>query len=145
MTTEQELKTNKDVVRRTVEATWNQDYSVLDELCAPEFINHDVMVEGDIIGAEGMKQYFGEMHKAFSDTSYTINDIIAENDRVVIRGTARGKHTGEFNGIPASNKSFEVNDAIEFKLKDGKLVESWAIPDGLSMMQQLGAIPEQGS
>lgn len=145
MATEQELQTNKDVVRRTVEAVWKKDYSTLDELCAPEFINHDVMVDGDIIGAEGMKQYFDEMHNSFSDTEYTVNDMIAEDDRVVLRGTAHGTHTGEFNGIPATNKSFEVNDMIEFRLKDGKLVESWTIPDGLSMMQQLGVIPKQGS
>lgn len=145
MATEQELKTNKDTVRKAVEGLWKEDYSAMEDACAPEFINHDVMVEGDIIGAEGMKQYFQQLHTAFSDTSYSVEDIIAEDDRVIVRGRARGKHTGEFNGIPATNKSFDVTDAIEFKLKDGKIVESWTIPDGLSMMRQLGVIPEQGS
>ncbi|MFC6992370.1 ester cyclase [Haladaptatus sp. GCM10025707] len=145
MATDQSIEQNKDVARRALETLWRGEYDTIDDLCAAEFVGHDTTVEGDIIGPEGIKEYFRAIHAGLSETDYTINEVIAEGDRVVTRGTSKGMHSGELNGIPASNKAIEVNDIVEFRFKDGKIVESWAIPDGLSLMQQVGVIPEQGS
>ncbi len=141
----QTIEQNKDVARKSLEALWGQDYDTIDELCAPEYVGHDVTVDGDIMGPEGVKEYFRAIHAGLSETSYTIDDIIAEGDRVVTRGTSQGTHTGELNGIPATNKRVTVTDAVEFRIENGKVVETWAIPDGLSLMQQVGMLPEQGS
>jgi predicted ester cyclase len=82
---------------------------------------------------------------AFPDLHHTIEDMIAEGDRVVTRLTAEGSNTGQFYGMPATGKPVRVSEIAIFRIADGKIVEQWPQSDALGMMQQLGMIPTPGS
>ena len=81
------------------------------------------------------------IRSAFSGWHFTVEDVIAEGDKVVLRGTFRGSHTGEFFGIPPTGKQVEISGIHILTIKDGKVTEHWANNDDLKLMQQLGVIP----
>jgi steroid delta-isomerase-like uncharacterized protein len=90
-------------------------------------------------------EQFGRMiFGAFPDIQYTVEDLIAEGDKVVARFSARGTHRGEFQGIPATGRSASVTGIGIYRVASGKIVEQWGIFDQLGMMQQLGVIPAPG-
>ena len=78
--------------------------------------------------------------KAFPDKHITINDSMAEGDKVMVKLTCFGTHRGEFMGMPATGNPIEYEEVLIFRLKDGKIVEHWAVADALSLMQQTGAV-----
>jgi predicted ester cyclase len=98
----------------------------------------------EVHGPEGLKQLFTMLRTAFPDWSETIEDLMAEEDRVVFRVTGQGTHQGEFMGIPATGKPVTRPGIDIVRNVDGKLVEHWANIDQLGMMQQLGVIPPPG-
>jgi steroid delta-isomerase-like uncharacterized protein len=131
---------NKALVRRVVEDVYNQgNLAVADELAASDLLVH--MTSQEIRGREGAKQYVAALRAAFPDLHLTIEDQIAEGDRVVTRWTARGTHTGQFQGIPPTGKQVRVAGTDIDRIADSKVVECWSHVDDLGMMQQLGAIP----
>jgi predicted ester cyclase len=141
MSTEQ----NKALVRRLMEEVFNRgNISLVDELVAPDFVEHEELPPGIPPGRESVKQLSPIFHGAFPDFKITIDDIIAEGDKVVVRSTWSGTHKGEFMGIAPTGKSasFGVIDAI--RIAGGKVVEHWGQMDNLRMMQQLGVIPALG-
>jgi steroid delta-isomerase-like uncharacterized protein len=81
------------------------------------------------------------MRAAFPDTRMTIEDEIAEGDKVVIRWTIRGTHKGEYMGIAPTGKEVTVTGISVYRIERGKIVEDWSNNDMLGMLQQLGAIP----
>ena len=141
MSTEQ----NKVLVRRMVEQVFMQGKtSQADEFLAPDFVEHEELPPGIPSGREGVKQLTNMFRSAFPDFRATIDDIVAEGDKVVIRQTWSGTHKGEFMGVPPTGKSvsFGVIDII--RIAGGKFVEHWGQMDSMGMMQQLGAIPTPG-
>ena len=96
-------------------------------------------------GPDKMKEYVGVFHSAFPDFRVTLEDQIAEGDKVVNRWTVRGTHQGEFQGISPTGKEVEFTGIHMSTINDeGKLQESWENYDALGLMQQLGAIPAPG-
>ena len=140
MSTEQ----NKALVRRLEEVFNRGNISLVDELFAPDFVEHEELPPGIPPGREAVKQLTTMFRSAFPDFKATIDDIVAEGDKVVIRQTWSGTHKGEFMGVPPTGKSvsFGVIDIV--RIAGGKLVEHWGQMDMMSMMQQLGAIPTPG-
>jgi steroid delta-isomerase-like uncharacterized protein len=141
MSTEQ----NKALVRQMVEEIFNRgNISRADEFLSPDFVEHEELPPGIPQGREGVKQLAAMMRNAFPDFKATIQDIIAEGDKVVIRMTWSGTQKGEFMGVPPTGKSvsFGVLDII--RVAGGKFVEHWGQMDSMGMMQQLGAIPAPG-
>ena len=141
MSTEQ----NKALVCQMVEEIFNRgNVSLADEFLAPDFVEREELPPGIPSDREGVKQLTIMMRSAFSDFKATIDDVIAEGDKVVIRQTWSGTHKGEFMGIPPTGKSvsFGVIDII--RIAGGKFVEHWGQMDSMGMMQQLGAIPAPG-
>ena len=141
MSTEQ----NKALVRQMVEEIFNRgNMSRAGEFLAPDFVEHEVLPPGIPRDREGVKQLTTMLRSAFPDFKATIDDIVAEGDKVVIRQTWSGTHKGEFMGIPPTGKSvsFGVIDII--RIAGGKFVEHWGQMDSMGMMQQLGAIPTPG-
>ncbi|MGD9093188.1 MAG: ester cyclase [Anaerolineales bacterium] len=141
MSTEQ----NKALFRRMVEEVFNRgNIDLVDEFLAPDFIEREELPPGVPPGREGVKQLTSMLRSAFPDFKATIDDMIAEGDKVVVRMTWRGTHKGEFMGIPPTGKSvsFGVIDITRFA--GDKFVEHWGIMDSTSMMQQLGAVPAPG-
>lgn len=138
MSTEQ----NKALSRRLVDELFNRGNTKLaDEFLAPDFAEHEELPPGIAPGREGVKQLATMLRSAFPDFKATIDDVIAEGDKVVIRQTWSGTQRGEFMGIPPTGKhvSFGVIDII--RIAGGKAVEHWGQMDSMRMMQQLGAIP----
>lgn len=118
--------------------------SVLDELIAKEYVEHEPPPPGFKTGIEGMKQGINEMRAGFPDLKVAVNEVISHGDKIVARSTFTGTHKGTFMSLPATGKrvSFEAIDIVRFA--GGKAVEHWGVADNLSLMVQLGAVPPPG-
>lgn len=131
MTSEQ----NKTLVRRYIEASIDSDPTAFKELLAPDFIAH---LPAGAKDRDAFVQHNSFFISAFSDRQFVVQDQIAEGDRVMSRAMWDGRHSGEFMGLPATGKQISVSAVLIERVKDGKIVEHWALFDQLSMMQQLG-------
>ena len=110
---------------------------------ADDFVDHGAP-PGTPPGLEGLKQLLTMFINAFPDFSYTSEELIAEGDKVVSRGTTSGTHKGEFMGIAPTGKQFQISEIHIARMAGGKMVEHWEASDQLGMMQQLGVIPPPG-
>jgi steroid delta-isomerase-like uncharacterized protein len=141
MSTEQ----NKALVRQMVEEIFNRgNMSWADEFLAPDFVEREELPPGIPRDREGVKQLTIMLRSAFPDFKATIDDIVAEGDKVVIRQTWSGTQKGEFMGVPPTGKSISIGVIDIIRLAEGKFVEHWGQMDSMGMMQQLGAIPAPG-
>ncbi|MFN2198908.1 MAG: ester cyclase [Anaerolineales bacterium] len=130
---------NKMMVRRTFEAIWNQaNETIFEERFARDYVGHSLT---EIHGPQGGRQFAAMMRRAFPDFHYTIEDEIAEGDRVVQRWTARGTHTGNFQDIPATGKQVTIAGISIYRVANDKLVEGWTSADMLGLLQQMNAVP----
>jgi steroid delta-isomerase-like uncharacterized protein len=134
---------NKALARRALEEVWNQGkLAVIDELTASNATYNDPNVpDGKFTGPEGMKKFVQIYRGAFPDVRITINDQIAEGDKVVTRWTATGTQKGQLMGIAPTNKHAIVTGVDIARFHDGKVVEAWASYDMFGMLQQLGVVP----
>ncbi len=136
------IEQNKALVRRLIEEVFNGgDMSMVDELMAVDFVEHEELPPGMPPGREGAKVLTAAMRSAFPDFKATIEDMIAEGDKVFVRLTWSGTQAGEFMGIPPSGRQFAVGVFDVMRIEDGKFVEHWGMLDNMGMMQQLGAMP----
>jgi steroid delta-isomerase-like uncharacterized protein len=128
-----------------VEEMFNQgNLSRADEFLAPDFVEREELPPGIPRGREGVIQLTSMLRSAFPDLQATIDDIIAEGDKVVIRQTWTGTHQGEFMGVPPTGKSVSIGVIDIIRVDGGKFVEHWGQMDSMGLMQQLGAIPMPG-
>lgn len=133
---------NKALIHRMYEEVHNKgNLDVLDEITATDFIDHN-LAPGLPSGLDGVKQLFTMFHSAFPDFHVTVEDMLAEGDKVVSRITMGGTHKGEFMGIPPTGKEVSVEVIDILRIAGGKAVERWGIFDQLGMMQQLDVAPE---
>lgn len=131
----------KAMARRYIEEVWNQGkLDLIDEMFAPDYINHTPS-PGQVAGPAGIKQLIASFRKAAPDLHYTINDMIAEGDRVVTHWTAQGTHLAELMGVPPTGKRITVSAIVIDRIVNGRIVEHWAGRDDLGLFQQLGLIP----
>jgi steroid delta-isomerase-like uncharacterized protein len=135
---------NKAIVRRWFEEVINQGnleaVDVICAQCAPSFVVIKGVADDASGGLDGVKSLVQRFHKAFSDMEFKIEDQIAEDNKVVTRITIEGTHSGEFMGIPPTNKKFSIKGVSIWLMGEGKLVEEWVSWDTMGMMQQLGVI-----
>jgi len=135
---------NKALIRRFVEEIVNKgNIALIDELVAANYIDHS-SPPGAPSGIEGSKQFTNLFRMAFPDIHITLDDLIAEGDKVVSRFTMRGTNKGEFLGIPPTGKQVTITGIHIDRFAGGKLVEHWGQQDTLGLMQQLGVIPAMG-
>jgi steroid delta-isomerase-like uncharacterized protein len=136
---------NKAIVRRFFEEVYNRgNLEVADELMAPDVVDHD-MLPGQQSGVEGYKRSIAEQRAASSDLRFSIEDMIAEGEKVVTRSVGSGTHDrGELMGVPPTGKRITVSNITITRLEGGKIVEEWTESDTLGMMRQLGLVPEPG-
>ena len=137
------MEDNKTVGRLWFEEVWNgRSTDAIDRRMAPDCVVHGLGDGGhDLRGPSGFKPFHAAFLSAFADLHLTIEDLIEENDRVVIRWTATGTHTGDSLGFPATNKRMRVGGVTIARIQNGKLVEGWNNFDQMGMLQQLGAAP----
>ena len=133
---------NAATARRVVEA-WNTgNLDVLDELLAPDYVDHDLSTHEDVQGVEANKERVRAYRAAMSDLRVTIDDLVAGGDRVASRWHATGTNDGELMGNPLTNRALEITGmSIDRFDADGRLVETWDQWDNLGFMQQLGLAP----
>jgi steroid delta-isomerase-like uncharacterized protein len=126
---------NKAVVRRYLDEVWNKgNLTVIDELIAPDYLQHTRNVPP---GREGVKQFFRLMRTAFSNVAYQVDDMVAEEDKVVWRWTITGIHSGTFQDITATGKPFIITGINIVRMENGQLSENWGEQDNLGLLQQL--------
>jgi len=133
---------HKAVVRRYYDEVLNQrKIDLLDELAVEDYVEHDPF-PGQGNGLADLKARVAGLFAAFNPLRFTIEDIIAEGDKVVVRWTNAGTDVGGFLGMPATGGDFGIAGIDIHVVRDGKLAEHWHVVDLLAQMQQLGLIPQ---
>jgi len=133
---------NKAIVRRFLVGIFAQgNPDVVDELAAPYFVVHDPSSEAGDVDAEGVIGSIAWSHNAFPDLRVTIEDQVAEGDKVATRWTVRGTHRGEMMGAAATGNRVTFTGTQTDHISGGKIVESWSNWDTLGMLRQIGAVP----
>jgi len=133
---------NKTIARRIVEEGWTKhNPMILEQLISPDAPLHDPQNPTIVKGPQGAKSTLATYLKAFPDVKITIEREIADGDYVVQQLLLTGTNTGEFNGVPATDKKVNVTGVMTSKIKDGKVIEAWSLFDSLTLMQQLGLVP----
>lgn len=132
---------NRALVRRFLEELFNQrDMNAIDRYLAPDYVDH-VVPPGVAPTRDGFRQFIGAFLEALPDFHYTIDDVLADGDRVAVRLSAQGTQKGVFQGIPPTGKQASWGEMHIGRIQDGKIVEHWGQIDNLGMLQQLGVIP----
>jgi steroid delta-isomerase-like uncharacterized protein len=132
------LETDKSSVRRMYELLNQGDVDSIGDLVADDYEEHDPL-PGQGTGREGVVDRFSLISRALAP-HFTIDDLVAEGDRVVVRWTNSGTHVGEFAGMPPTGRTFTIAGIDIYRVADGKLCEHWHVIDQLSMLGQLGQL-----
>lgn len=131
---------NKTAIRRIVDEMWNRrNLALIPELYDPSYVFH--ASEQDIKGRDGLKQTVTMALNAFPDLTMTLDDIVAEGDKVAWRYTVTGTHKGLYLGIAPTGKKMKSSTTIISRCVNGKEAEAWPASDRLSMYEQLGVKP----
>jgi len=137
MSTEQ----NKSIAHRWIEEGWNKgNLAVVDQIYAPNYVQHEPSPV-PVTSSEALKHYVAGYRSAFPDLRFTIDDLIAEGDKVVWRFTSTGTNSGSFWGMPPTGKPGVVTGVVIYRFENSQIVEAWVNIDALGLMQQLGVIP----
>ena len=136
------IDTNKDTALRLYELLNAAKVDGVGDLVSADYEEHDPL-PGQGTGREGALDRFSMITGALAP-HFTVEDVVAEGDRVVVRWTQAGTHVGEFAGIPPTGKTFTVSGIDIYKAEDGVLLEHWHVVDQLSMLGQLGVLPGMG-
>ena len=135
---------NKAMLRRFHDAMNTGDAELISKTI-DELVDPDVLIRTPLpieaTGAELLKEVFGRLQRAFPDLHITVEDLIAEGDKVVSRNSVTGTHHGEYMGLPPTGKSVTYNEIFIFRFAGGRIAETWGVVDVFSQLRQLGAIP----
>ena len=135
------LEENKALLRRWFEEVWNKGRSdAIDEMLATDGVVHGRSddAQSPLKGPSGFKPIHEKFRGAFPDINVDVEDVIAEGDKVAVRCSVKGKHTGDHLGIAASNAPVEFGGIAIVRIKDGKIVEAWNHFDFMTMNRQIG-------
>jgi predicted ester cyclase len=134
--TTDELEQNKEVVRRLLTGMDAGDFAIFDEVFSPNLVVH--FIDGELNRAQ-TEETARAFYTAFPDLQHTIEDLLAVDDKVILRATDWGTHEGEFQGIGPTGREVAFEVIVIYRLADGLIVEVWEQGDMLGLMQQLGA------
>lgn len=136
---------NKAIVRRLYEEIWNKrKLELINQIISPSHALQAPNVAGSAVGPEAYKLQTTLFLAGYPDLHWTVEDLIAEEDKVVACWTISGTHKGDFMGIPATNKKVSVDGMTIHHITNGKIMDSYSNWDALGMMQQLGVVPAPG-
>jgi C-1 hydroxylase len=127
---------NKSIVRGFIEAYNRRDLSLFDDYVAPDYVDHTNQIKG----RENLRQLIQMGFKAFPDWYETIEDIIAEEDKVWVRLSYAGHHAGEWRGLPPTGKKLTLTAVDIYRIVDDRLAEYWNVTNALDFFGKLGAI-----
>jgi steroid delta-isomerase-like uncharacterized protein len=117
------------------------DLSKLDDLVTDSVVDHEEGLPGQPEGKEGVAFFVNTLRGAFSDINATMGQSLESGDMAAAQVTITGRHTGEWMGVPASDKSFEIECIDMIRVEDGKCAEHWGVTDNMALMTQIGAVP----
>lgn len=132
---------NEATMRRTYELLSAGDVDGFGQLLSDDFVEHEEL-PGLSPGKDGVLELFRAYGVAFPDLRMEVLDLLASGDKTVARVKATGTQEGEFMGLPPSGRAVEVQLIDIMRFEDGLVVEHWGVMDMLSMLQQLGAVPD---
>ena len=132
---------NEEVVRRAFDEIAQGNLDVADEIIAPEYVRHDLAGGPDAHGPDGVKRLIAGLRTAFPDIKTTIEDIFADGEKVVVRFSVRGTHSGPFMGIAPTGREATWRGVNIYRVSGGQIRETWQLADGLGLLRQLGAAP----
>jgi predicted ester cyclase len=139
------LEESKNLIRRyfhAIDENQTSDWGILDDYIADDFVAHNPVHPGVSLDREGMKQGAELFRIAAPGARHEVTMQVAEDDLVVSHIVARGVHTGELLGIPATNREIETEGIVIHRVRDGRIVEYWSVTDVARVLQQLGVMPE---
>ena len=132
---------NKALVRRFIEEVYNRgNLDVVDEVVGGDFVRHGI--GGTVRGGQFIKDRAAAARAGFPDFHITIEDMLTDGDKVIVRQTHTGTHQGEFAGIAPTGKLIETTEISILRIADGKIREVWVNVDQLTMLRQIGALPD---
>lgn len=132
---------NKTIFRRFVDEVINRgDLGAVDELLSPGYLEHDPLIPGLPGGREGAKQLFALLHAGFPDLSVTLEDLVAEGERVAVRSRWRGTHRGEFLGVRPTGQVVDFENLELVRIRQGQIVEHWGQGQASSILYRLGSV-----
>jgi steroid delta-isomerase-like uncharacterized protein len=129
-------------VTRFVEEVWNQgNLAVADDVLDAAYVEHSATTEtpAKVPGPEGIKRFVQMFRAAFPDIVFSIDEMIAEGDRVAVRLTGVGTHRGSLGDLPPTGRAVRIHGAAIHHVKDGRIAETYEFVDKLGLRQQLGA------
>src|SRR5713226_616263 len=136
---------NKAIVRRLYEEVWNKRrVELVDELMSPSHAMHSNHVPDSCIGPEAYKREMARFVTGFPDLRFTVEDMVAENEKVAVAWTISGTHKGEFRGISPTGKKVSIEGITINHIANGKIMDSYVNWDALSLLQQFGVAPAFG-
>jgi steroid delta-isomerase-like uncharacterized protein len=135
------IEENKAIVLRYFAEMDRGNIDIVDELIAEDYVDHNPALPGVGPGREGTRQYMRMLKTAFPDAAHTIDDIIAEGNKVMTRVTARGTFLGECMGYQPNGNIVEISGIAVHRVENGRLVEHWAHADIAGFMRQIEAAP----
>ena len=139
------IEENKVIAHCLYEEVYNKGkLASLDDLMSTSYVDHNPLVHGQAPDREGAKQGLSTLRTALPDLYITIEDMVAEEDKVVCRLTLRGTQAGEFLGVAATGEQITAALISIIRIADRKIVERWSISDQLGLMQQLAVVPPPG-
>ncbi len=139
------MENAKHIVKRLFEEPWTGNFEAIDEFISPDYVGHDPAVPEPIRGPAGVRDNIERYIAGFPGGAITVDEQIAEGDKVATRWTGRGTHTGELAGISPTGKDVTVSGLTISRFEGGKVVEEWTTWDTLGMLVQLGADPRARS
>jgi predicted ester cyclase len=137
---------NKALVRQLFERADKSDIGVIDDVIADSYVDHNPppFQTPGATGAAGARDTFETATKIFSDWQHEVLAQFSDGDFVITRVVGRGRHTGDFLGIPATDKDVQMEGIAIHRIENGKVVEHWGQVDGMGMLVQMGAVPPPG-
>ncbi len=137
-----QLTKHKEIIRKFFEVTWNEgNFTGLENCWAPECVTH-FRGEQNSFDLNRLQALVENWRKAFPDLHCVVEDLLGDDDRVAVRLSFSGTHTGaEWFGLQPSGKTWSVTEQVFFRFEKGKIVEAWEDYDEYAMRQQLGALP----
>jgi steroid delta-isomerase-like uncharacterized protein len=142
---------NKRVVQRAYLDGMNcKDRAVIEEVFAPNYVCHFPADQGEVRGIADFTATLFDFLNAFDHLVFNVEQVLAEGDRVVLRWSAQGVHTGDYKGIPptrvipATGKDISMSATDIYRLVDGRIVEEWNTFDGYEVLHQMGALSVHG-
>ncbi|GIE85808.1 ester cyclase [Actinoplanes regularis] len=141
------IEDNKAIVKRAyLEGLNRRDMSIIRECFAPNYVNYFPAGEGEVHGIDDFTTVLKQFLDAFTDLTFTVEDLFAEGDKVVLRWSARGIHTGDYRGIPpttvvpATGREISFSATDIYHVSNGQIIEEWNTMDGWDILHQMGIV-----